>query len=635
MQSQHPQSEECLIEGKYSIRDLLDMDNIAGMLEPFCKALGVSVWFNSHPCKDVLVSCGNRYVCTNFFHTKEESKVVCKGNNASIAQAVAKGERVIIKECPNGLVDGASPVLIRGQHVATLHIGPVVFSPTSDEHITRMATQYGFPQKEFNQQWKSIPQITPQKLENSLLFLSNMADMLAEQVLQKLQALETTAQLNKEISEKKLIEKQLTDTLEELGNIVENNAVGIGLTTLPDRTLRRANKPLAKIIGYDDPSEMIGKTLYELNPNREDTKLFDSIIKKLESGEHTQKEIQLMGRHMTPKWVNLSVSPLDRNIPPDLTKGVVGIMVDISQRKQAEEESRRALEKLQAVVDNSEVGILMLNDKRVITSANMRLAEILGYDSPDTFIGQSVEVIHLSSKVFKIFGQLYFQPLKHERIIQIKFRLRKKDGTPLWCILSGSPIDSNRPADLTKGAIWMIDDISSTRAEVGRLRTLATTDPLTGLPNRRYFLSHVDKEIAKADRLDQPASLLMIDGDHFKLINDSHGHHTGDLVLQSLAGIINSVIRGADVSCRIGGEEFAVFLPDTDLFEATRVAERIREKTQRTPIPTDNHTISFTVSIGVAALNDTTKNVHELLRKADKALYEAKEAGRDQVVTAN
>lgn len=164
------------------------------------------------------------------------------------------------------------------------------------------------------------------------------------------------------------------------------------------------------------------------------------------------------------------------------------------------------------------------------------------------------------------------------------------------------------------------------------LEKLATTDPLTGIANRRHLLVLGEREFQRTHRYKNPFSVLMIDIDHFKLINDNYGHSIGDKALKIMADVTVNALRKVDIFGRFGGEEFVVFLPETKADEALVVAERIREAIATTPIYVDDQTIHITVSIGVTIYNSSEISLDGLLMEADKALYDAKKQGRNQVV---
>jgi len=164
------------------------------------------------------------------------------------------------------------------------------------------------------------------------------------------------------------------------------------------------------------------------------------------------------------------------------------------------------------------------------------------------------------------------------------------------------------------------------------IETLAITDGLTGVYTRRYFLERFEEEVKRSQSRKTELSFLMVDADHFKSINDQHGHLTGDAVLREIARIIQENVREIDIVGRFGGEEFCVVLPDTDQSGALVVAERIRKSAEKCLIKAYDSTVRVTLSIGVALFPSDGKQLEELMDKADWALYRAKSQGRNCVV---
>ena len=178
-------------------------------------------------------------------------------------------------------------------------------------------------------------------------------------------------------------------------------------------------------------------------------------------------------------------------------------------------------------------------------------------------------------------------------------------------------------------------DITERKRMTDELLLLATTDFLTGLPNRRHFMARLDDEHARLQReIEDCAAVLMLDLDHFKTINDEHGHAIGDAVLRHVAALMLDGQRKIDTLGRVGGEEFAILLPGTDLAAATVFAERLRRRVADTPLHLDGAAITVTVSIGIAAMAGTEAGYDAVLVRADKALYGAKRAGRNRVETS-
>jgi diguanylate cyclase len=167
-----------------------------------------------------------------------------------------------------------------------------------------------------------------------------------------------------------------------------------------------------------------------------------------------------------------------------------------------------------------------------------------------------------------------------------------------------------------------------------RLGVLATRDDLTGALNRRQFLALAEREWARCERYGMSASLLMIDVDHFKRINDNHGHLAGDLMLREIAHAASGLLRHADLFGRFGGEEFIVYLPHTDTLGALDAADRIRDAVARLALEWRGQTMRATVSVGVVSIERHHDALGALIADADVALYAAKDAGRNCVRTA-
>ncbi len=164
-----------------------------------------------------------------------------------------------------------------------------------------------------------------------------------------------------------------------------------------------------------------------------------------------------------------------------------------------------------------------------------------------------------------------------------------------------------------------------------KLGKLAITDGLTDLHNHRDFQEHLEAEIKEAIRYNKPLTLLMIDIDHFKILNDTYGHPQGDRVLKKLSDIIMQTIRDVDYAARYGGEEFCIILPNTDKKGAYKTAERLRKAMESTIIKTESgDNIRFTISIGIASVPEDAKNKSELILHADRSLYLSKENGRNR-----
>jgi diguanylate cyclase (GGDEF)-like protein/PAS domain S-box-containing protein len=207
----------------------------------------------------------------------------------------------------------------------------------------------------------------------------------------------------------------------------------------------------------------------------------------------------------------------------------------------------------------------------------------------------------------------------------------RKDGTRWYANCMVSVLEDQAPR---RSYLLVVRDVTERRHASDELKRLATTDHLTGVTNRARFFELAEDEIEVARRTDRPLSLVMVDADRFKSVNDTHGHAVGDAVLRELAGACREELRAVDVLARLGGEEFAILMPSCDGMMASVIAERLRRAVASRAVDTDAGPVGVTASFGVAELRPDDKGVEALLKRADRALYAAKDAGRDRVAVS-
>lgn len=215
------------------------------------------------------------------------------------------------------------------------------------------------------------------------------------------------------------------------------------------------------------------------------------------------------------------------------------------------------------------------------------------------------------------------------RIDDLEAPLRSSSGRIFWARVSAQRLRLGGEDTLLSAMV----DITDQKEVQERLRDLAIHDTLTGIYNRRYLEEVVRKEVDRAQRYTRPLSVAMVDADHFKRINDTHGHQVGDEVLRAVSERCQKALRSNDVLARYGGEEFVMVFPETSLGDARTVAERVRVAVGEVPITVGDRALAVTVSIGLATLGQE-QDFSTLLERADHALYTAKQSGRNRVQTA-
>jgi two-component system, cell cycle response regulator len=197
------------------------------------------------------------------------------------------------------------------------------------------------------------------------------------------------------------------------------------------------------------------------------------------------------------------------------------------------------------------------------------------------------------------------------------------------------PVDPNELVARTLTQIRRKRYNDRLRDSVRQSMEMAVTDALTGLSNRRYLDTHLKILFERATARKRPLSVCLVDIDRFKLVNDTYGHEAGDDVLREFSARVRAMVRGADLACRYGGEEFIVVMPNTSMDIASKVAERLREMVEQKPFKlTSGQEITVTASIGIAETSAEGGTPEQLLREADRALYKAKKEGRNRVVSA-
>jgi diguanylate cyclase (GGDEF)-like protein/PAS domain S-box-containing protein len=298
---------------------------------------------------------------------------------------------------------------------------------------------------------------------------------------------------------------------------------------------------------------------------------------------------------------------------------------DVTAQKLAEIAVRQSAQNLRTLFAAAPVPLILsrIQDRKVVL-ANQRAADLFGLELSEV-VGESTPNYYVDQEQRRVIVE---KLLEDGRVEHPAVRLRTRSGKEFWASLSARVLDFEGESCFLVG----VHDVTMQKELEEQLRDLATRDALTGVYNRRHFMDLAHREIERVARTNSPLCSLMLDADHFKRINDAHGHAAGDRVLAALARAAGSVLRRVDVFARIGGEEFLALLPDTTVAEAAGVAERIHHAIRQTVVTTGENggaPIQPTVSIGVTALRPGD-DLESLLRRVDAALYRAKQEGRDR-----
>ena len=334
--------------------------------------------------------------------------------------------------------------------------------------------------------------------------------------------------------------------------------------------------------------------------------------------------IELIDSPSRPLMINLLT-----RLPDDIVSRS-RLEIEVNERKQAEQAVRDSGEQFRAMSEAVFEATIMIDSEDKIIFWNNAAERMFGYSSQEV-LGKSMhQLITFEEEQQKAhIGIKEFAQTGRGPVIGsiMEFVAKHKDGTAI-------PIERS-VASFKRGDRWyavgIVRDIRERKTAEAELVRLATTDGLTGITNRRHFVELANKEIERAKRFGFSMCLVMFDVDHFKKINDNFGHDIGDEVLKRIALLANKSLRTIDIFARIGGEEFAIIMPQTDVAGALAASERLLNNFRADSIQSDKGKVGFTSSIGIALMGGQLTSVDSLLKAADSAMYRAKEGGRDRI----
>jgi diguanylate cyclase (GGDEF)-like protein/PAS domain S-box-containing protein len=403
--------------------------------------------------------------------------------------------------------------------------------------------------------------------------------------------------------------------------------VGLALIGLDGRWIK-VNRVLCDAIGRSE-AELQRLTVHDVT-HPDDLEPTLALMHRLLDGQiadhHTEaRYITRSGDHL---WARLSMSVAgDGTGTPQY---FIGHIEDISRDKRAERmqraaelEARTQRDHATAIISAMNEGYALTVDGR-ISLVNDSLCKLTGFDR-DELVGCEAPFPfwppELTDETFRVRDQAI-----SDDGAPFEVTLMRKTGERFEAEIALQPALDRGGRPL--GFVTTMRDVSAQRRQQRELERLATTDSLTGLANRHVLQQALEQEVARAQRHRLPLALILLDLDHFKQINDRHGHPVGDMVLREVAQRLDRVMRAGEVLARLGGEEFAWLLPGTDVEGALTAADRGREAISG---PAFGAVGRITISAGVGVLGDAVDG-EQLYQLADRALYEAKQHGRDRTV---
>lgn len=422
----------------------------------------------------------------------------------------------------------------------------------------------------------------------------------------------------------------------------EQAAIGMAITA-PDGRWLQVNAALCALLDYSR-DELLA-TSFKSITHPEDRACDDTLLAKLLADEMSYYEMEKRYRRKDGEalWVHVTVTLVrdDQGEPAYM----ISQAQDISERKKVEAALRASEAKFRLLAETSTDMISRLDPDGNYLYVSPACRLLLGYE-PREMIGRNAYDFFHPDDAERV-------SQRHEVVTQahshatVAYRIRKKDGEYTWFETTSHPVHDQQTGSLLeihaasrdiaarkKAEERIIDQARQLREANTKLSALATTDPLTGLHNRRSFEARLTHELRRSQRNGSPVSLVLLDVDHFKTYNDTFGHPAGDRVLKGLAALLIEQSRETDLVCRFGGEEFAILLPDTPAEGAMTLAERYRQSVEKEGFAHRDITVSLGVATHVTRRRQRgaiDERCAELIAEADRALYEAKSKGRNRV----
>ncbi len=423
-----------------------------------------------------------------------------------------------------------------------------------------------------------------------------------------------------DITRQKQAEAALQEQKSFLAAILENEPESVKVMGTDGRLLQM-NKAGLDILEVSSVEEVNARGLVDF-VMPEYRAAYTDFNRRVFAGESGVLEFQGVGKQGTRRWLENHSAPL-RDAAGKITH-LLGVTRDITRKRLAEARLALALRGSDVALSDWDV----TSDSLVFGEGWTKL---LGYQPAELHPQVSTLAGLLNPEDLPATRDALIRHLKGETpSFDVEARMRHKDGRWLWVLIRAMAVE--RAADgraLRVAGTTM--DISERKAMEQELSRLATTDPLTGVANRRRFIEQLEVELARIKRFGMPAAFLMVDIDHFKNVNDTHGHAIGDAVLQHLVELSRHHLRSIDLFGRLGGEEFGILLPGTDAAGARQFADGFRRHVADTPFHGGAEAIPVTVSIGIAEFDPGDAASDSILARADAALYRAKEGGRNRV----
>ncbi len=389
-----------------------------------------------------------------------------------------------------------------------------------------------------------------------------------------------------------------------------------------------ANDAVAKMNGFQRGEELIGKTDFDLFSEEVAQRFYDAEQTIMSGGEPMfDSEVMRKNSRGETEWLRSTKLPLRDDTGKII--GLIGMSQDITERKNVEEQLEAERMLFRAMIDQVPDYLFVKDKESRFVVANKAVASDLGLQ-PDELIGKTDFELHQHDLAEKFYSDEQKVIGSGEPFIDTEDMVLDTAGKEKWFATSKVPLRDAK--DDVIGIVGVCRDVTDRKKAEERIRHMALHDGLTGLPNRTLLMDRIEQGILQSKRSSIRLTMLFIDLDNFKTINDSLGHKAGDTLLKTVADRMVNAVRASDTVARLGGDEFVILLVDRDSSKAPPAAlfERIRAVIAE-PIVLEGISFQISGSIGVARYPEDGVDGDTLLKNADIAMYAAKDSGRDGI----
>jgi diguanylate cyclase (GGDEF)-like protein/PAS domain S-box-containing protein len=376
-------------------------------------------------------------------------------------------------------------------------------------------------------------------------------------------------------------------------------------------------------------SQALGQSLVTIFPRYIHTPLQKAFVSCKTDRVGSETEIVLDYKGQERCWRSI-VSPIVNSSVEKFR--IIQTCVEITEKKLLEKQLNTSMKRFEAVVHNAYDGIISVDESHNIKLFNEAAQSMFGYNEEE-IVGEPLT--KLLPEQFRDKHNGYVEGFKKSQVDSRPMQTRapvqglRKDGSEFAIEVTISKIRITDNVEYTA----VIRDISEKNQLLKELIISSRKDSLTGLNNRRYFTDKLNAEITRAARFSRSFSLLMLDIDHFKSINDKFGHSCGDAALVNFSNALMNNVREVDTLCRWGGEEFIILLPEISKENSVLVAEKIRANIESLETQYEDNLVKFTVSIGLGYFSGDSIEINSIIKTVDQRLYNAKTSGRNRVST--